>query len=165
MSVSAEHIVAPSGSAGTFAPMGNESTRRIVVHVATGRPDASNDGTGEAFANDATAYLGQVLERVAEADAVIFDGRAARDFAVGAELMFAKLRGQPVVALCPDDSPYRSAVDHSPHPMLLGICDHIARSMAEATAWADAAGRSGRSRALIVPDGAIAYARATSQAA
>ncbi len=109
---------------------------------------------------DALADFGQTLDRITHADAVIFDGSCEQGFAAGAEAMFARMHGTPVIAVCPDDSPYRDARHHfAPDPFLLGLCDHVARSMTEARAWAQAAMRAVRPPRASAPERAIAYFR------
>jgi hypothetical protein len=116
----------------------------------------------EPASRDAMADLGSVLDQVDRADVVIFDGRSEQGFMAGAELMFARTKGTPVVVVCPDDSPYRqNGHDETPYPMLLGMCDHVARSMAEALEWARAIYRSPRYWSGQRPDAAVTYFRST----
>jgi hypothetical protein len=108
---------------------------------------------------DVLGAFGEMLDQVRRADVVLFDGRCEQPLSAAVEVTYARMRGLPVVAVCPDDSPYRPGPTGAPEVVLLGLCDHIARSMPEAVAWAQAIVRSSPSIRARTPDAAVEYFR------
>lgn len=108
-------------------------------HVETLNPNKSGVSRADFYAN-----FGCDLYLVASSDVVFVDGRGKRGIGVGAEMMFAQMRGVRVVAICPDESAYRRRdvenlfgedLDEWIHPFVFGLTDHIAASLGEAISW------------------------------
>jgi hypothetical protein len=106
--------------------------------VKTLNPNASGISRADFYAN-----FGCDLALVDSSDIVFVDGRAKRGIGVGAEMMFAAMRGIHVVAICPRETVYRRRIDDLfgedltewIHPFVVGLADHVAGNVAEAVNW------------------------------
>ena len=116
--------------------------------VETLNPNKSGVPRGDFYAN-----FGCDLHLVDSSDVVFVDGRARRGIGVGAEMMFAQVRGRRVVAICPSDSAYRRRdvqglfgedLEEWIHPFIFGLADHIAASVEEAIGWVNGWLEAGR---------------------
>lgn len=111
----------------------------INAAVETLNPNKSGVRRADFYAN-----FGCDLHLVDSSDVVFVDGRSKRGIGVGAEMMFAQMRGTRVVAICPDESAYRRRdvedmfgedLEEWIHPFVFGLTDHIAATLDEAINW------------------------------
>jgi hypothetical protein len=138
------------------------------ARVETVNPNRSGVSRADFYAN-----FGCDLYLVDSSDVVFVDGRGKRGIGVGAEMMFAQMRGTRVVAICPDESAYRRRdvhdmfgedLDEWIHPFVFGLADHIAASLEEAIAWVEGWVRAGRpQKAAGEVDRAIDYYRSIAE--
>ncbi|MCB1067805.1 MAG: hypothetical protein KDK56_06430 [Simkania sp.] len=93
--------------------------------------------------SDEFAVFGRDMTQIYLADLLFVDARHRRGLGVGAEMMWAKVLGKPVVALAPKESHYRKAIasllgqpiDDYIHPFVESLSDCIADSLEEGAAW------------------------------
>jgi hypothetical protein len=104
---------------------------------------------------DFHANFGCDLHLVRTSDAILVDARGERGIGVGAEMMFARYAGTPVICVCPPNSFYRrdlirdvlgeDLVDWV-HPFVAGLADHIVSDVDEAVGVLNELARQGRPR-------------------
>jgi hypothetical protein len=107
--------------------------------VETLNPNKSGVSRADFYAN-----FGCDLYLVDSSDVVFVDARHQRGIGVGAEMMFAQMRGRRVVVICPENSFYRRRdvrdmfgedLDEWIHPFVMGLADYIANDVEEAVGW------------------------------
>lgn len=93
--------------------------------------------------SDQRSVFGRDMVQVFCADVVFVDARDRRGLGVGAEMMWAKLNGIPVVTWAPVDSHYNKSlttilgvtVKDFVHPFVEGLSDKIVADLAEGAQW------------------------------
>lgn len=89
-----------------------------------------------------TAF-GRDLLQVYLSDIVFVDARSKKGIGIGAEMMFAKTYGIPVLSIVPEESYYRRTnfeylgqqIDNWTHPFISGLSDFICSSVNEAAEY------------------------------
>lgn len=93
--------------------------------------------------SDELAVFGRDMTQIYLADLLFVDARHRRGLGVGAEMMWAKVLGKPVVMLVPKESHYRKtnasllgqSVGDYIHPFVESLSDCIADSLEEGAEW------------------------------
>ena len=93
--------------------------------------------------SDELSVFGRDMTQIYLSDLVFVDARHRRGLGVGAEMMWAKVLGKPVVILAPKESHYRKAnamllgqpVGDYIHPFVESLSDCIAGSLQEGAEW------------------------------
>lgn len=94
--------------------------------------------------SDQESVFGRDMLQVFSSDLILVDARGKRGLGVGAEMMFAKLQGIPVVSWVPRESHYHRSklegflgqdVEDWVHPFIFNLSDYVAHSIEEAAAW------------------------------
>jgi hypothetical protein len=95
---------------------------------------------------------GADLYHIAASNAVVVDARGRRGLGVGAEMMFARLLGIPVVTVCPPNSAYRQDhvvayqgqdLDDWIHPFVAMLSSAVTDSVEDAASLLDGLGVAG----------------------
>lgn len=95
------------------------------------------------FGDDSISRFGKDCLQVVSSNFLVIDLREKRGLGVGAEMMLAKEKGIPVIAVCPSESHYkRNMTFHngtvSPkwvHPFVGALSDGIVENFSEAGEW------------------------------
>jgi hypothetical protein len=118
----------------------DEEERRITLNI-NADVQTLNPSRSRLKRNDYYANFGCDVHLVNISDVVLVDARTKKGIGIGAEMMFAKMKGIPVITICPRNSHYRR--DFVPdvfgedlvnwiHPFVFGLSDHIVASVDEA---------------------------------
>ncbi|MGL4540058.1 MAG: hypothetical protein ACRCU0_03685 [Candidatus Rhabdochlamydia sp.] len=76
------------------------------------------------------------MHYVFSSDIIFVDARGPRGLGVGAEMMWAKVNGIPVISWAPKDTHYNtSSTSGFIHPFVNGLSDKIAENIEEGTEW------------------------------
>ncbi len=102
-----------------------------------------NPGERSDDLTDQESVLGRDMTQVFIADAVFVDARDRRGLGVGAEMMWAKMHGIPVITLAPKGTTYHlesttildKEVAPYIHPFVNGLSDVIVESIEQGCAW------------------------------
>jgi hypothetical protein len=116
-----------------------DDERRISAGVGI-RVEMLNPAKSKIRRSDYYANFGCDLYLVSISDAVLVDARTRKGIGVGAEMMFARFEGIPVITICPPNSNYRR--DFLPdvfgedlsdwiHPFVAGLSDYIVNDIDE----------------------------------
>ncbi|MCH9612848.1 MAG: hypothetical protein S4CHLAM102_13480 [Chlamydiia bacterium] len=93
--------------------------------------------------SDQRSVFGRDMMQVFSSDCVIVDARDRRGLGVGAEMMWAKMNGIPLISLAPHNTHYHKAstsllgveVNEWVHPFVEGLSDVVVESLEEAAQW------------------------------
>ncbi len=93
--------------------------------------------------SDSLSVFGRDMLQVFSSNFVLVDARDRRGLGVGAEMMWAKLNGIPVISWAPMDTHYHKRsttlldvpVENFIHPFVEALSDKIAEDLIEATLW------------------------------
>jgi hypothetical protein len=111
-----------------------QEERQIVSGVSAKQVQTLNPAKSNISRADYYLNFGCDLHLVNVSDAVLVDARTKRGIGIGAEMMFARFAGVPVITICPPNSAYRR--DYLPdvfgedlhdwiHPFVYGLSDYI----------------------------------------
>lgn len=92
---------------------------------------------------DQDTVFSRDMQYVFSSDIIFVDARGPRGLGVGAEMMWAKANGIPVISWAPKDTHYNispsavlgTCVSDFIHPFVSGLSDKIAESIEEGTEW------------------------------
>lgn len=92
---------------------------------------------------DQDTVFGRDMHYVFSSDIIFVDARGPRGLGVGAEMMWAKINGIPVISWAPKDSHYNISstvvlgtyVSDFIHPFVNGLSDKIAENIEEGAEW------------------------------
>lgn len=92
---------------------------------------------------DSKSVMGRDLSQVYLSDVVVVDAREKRGLGVGAEMLFAKQNGIPVVTIVPRESHYHKTnfsylgqfVPDYTHPFVETLSDYVAKDHEDAARW------------------------------
>jgi len=145
-----------------------DEERRIISGMTEIQVQTLNPAKSEIRRSDYLANFGCDLYLVSISDAVLVDARTRKGIGIGAEMMFARFEGIPVITICPPNSNYRR--DFLPgvfgedlsdwiHPFVAGLSDYIVNDVDEAIDLLNELWSSGRLVRRPSPDvyEAIAY--------
>ena len=93
--------------------------------------------------SDHESVLGRDLLQVYISDLVLVDARDRKGIGIGAEMMFAKEYGIPVISVSPQNSQYRKErleyigqqIENWIHPFIGGLSDYVAESVYDAAVY------------------------------
>lgn len=144
-----------------------EDEQRIVAGVRSGDVVLLNPARSRVDRADHRANFGCDLHLVRTSDAVLVDARGERGIGVGAEMMFARYVGTPVISVCPPNTFYRRDLIRDvggedlhdwTHPFLAGLSDEVVADVDDAAACLDSLIRDGYPRrAEVGVEAAVAY--------
>lgn len=92
---------------------------------------------------DQDTVFGRDMHYVFSSDVIFVDARGPRGLGVGAEMMWAKVNGIPVISWAPKDTHYNTSstvvlethVSDFIHPFVNGLSDKVAESIEEGAEW------------------------------
>jgi len=92
---------------------------------------------------DQDTVFGRDMHYVFSSDIIFVDARGSRGLGVGAEMMWAKVNGIPVVSWAPKDTYYNTSstivlgtyVSDFIHPFVNGLSDKVAENIEEGAEW------------------------------
>ncbi|HUY47090.1 MAG TPA: hypothetical protein VMV92_15380 [Streptosporangiaceae bacterium] len=99
-----------------------------------------NPGERQDNLSDVKATFGRDLLQVFTSDAILVDARHRRGVGVGAEMLFAKIHGIPVITVAPPNSHYHRSnvtlmgqfVEDWTHPFISELSDHVVGNVTDA---------------------------------
>jgi hypothetical protein len=129
-----------------------EDEARLADGVTSCRVVLINPARSSVRRSDPVANFGADIYLVASSDAVVVDARGRRGVGVGAEMMFARLVGVPVITVSPPNSAYRQEhvldyngedIDNWVHPFIAELSSAIVSTVDEAASLLNQLGLSG----------------------
>lgn len=100
----------PTDTRGPEFFCGEEEIKRLLEPVVSSPVTLLDPAKTECRRNDIFANYGCDLHMISISNVVVVDARAEKGVGVGAELMYARERGVPVIAVCPPESNYRRSL-------------------------------------------------------
>jgi hypothetical protein len=132
-----------------------DEERRVAQGIEGANVHTLNPAKSDIRRSDYIANFGCDLHLVNISDVVLVDARTRKGIGIGAEMMFARFEGIPVITICPRNSNYRrdfvadvfgEDLHDWVHPFIAGLSDHIVESLDEAIALLNKLWSSGRLR-------------------
>lgn len=133
----------------------DEDERTLIGGIEGIRVQTLNPSKTQLQRSDYYANFGCDLHLVNVSDAVLVDARTKKGVGVGAEMMFAKFVGVPVITICPQGCAYRRALVPDvfgedlhdwTHPFIYGLSDYIVDTLDDAIDLINCLGADGLSR-------------------
>lgn len=122
---------------------GDDECQKIIAILKPSQVDFLHPAIRTDDLSDQVSVFGRDMTQVKCSDVVFVDARHRRGLGVGAEMMWAKMNGIPVVTLCPSESHYRKnqvkildiPVRNWIHPFVEGLSDVIADTVEDGAEW------------------------------
>jgi hypothetical protein len=139
---------------------GAEEIKRLLAPVTSAFVTLLDPAKSGCRRNDIYANYGCDLHMIGISDVVVVDARTEKGVGVGAELMYARECGKPVIAICPPESNYRRSLVEDVcgedlrnwvHPFIYGLSSMIVDDFDAAGNTLEAVA-SGRLSLPAVPD-------------